>query len=380
MALNPTVMEPIREEKTVPSEEAVRAVKFAGDNGFLSVVRRRVEEHFRKTGQRQRDCPGMYLKTGIMLAWLTSSYVLLVFAADTWWQALLLAISLGLAMAGIGFNVQHDAAHHAYSRHEWINRLLALALDLIGGSSYLWRWKHNVFHHTYVNITGKDTDIDLGALARLTPHQKLLKVHRWQHFYLWGLYGWMAIRWQLFGDFRDMITGKIGDHRVPPRRGWDLVTFIAGKLVFFTLAFALPMLYHPVWVVLLMYGVVSFVLGVVLAIVFQLAHCVEQATFPLPRPGTGRMDNPWAIHQVQTTVDFARNSRVGSWLLGGLNFQIEHHLFPRICHVNYPSIAPLVEETCQEFGVKYERHPTFRAGLRSHFRWLRRMGRPDGGG
>jgi len=379
MALNQPVMEPIREEEPVPSEEPTRAVKFAGDNGFLSVVRRRVEEHFQKTGQRQRDCPQMYLKTAFVLALFASSYVLLVFAADTWWQALLLAISLGLAMAGIGFNVQHDAAHHAYSRHEWINRLLALTLDLIGGSSYLWRWKHNVFHHTYVNITGEDTDIDLGSLARLTPHQKLLKVHRWQHFYLWPLYGWMAIRWQLFGDFRDLITGKIGDHRIPPPRGWDLVTIIVGKLVFFTLAFGLPMLYHPIWVVLLMYGVASFVLGVVLAIVFQLAHCVEQASFPLPRPDTGRMDSPWAIHQVQTTVDFARNSRVVSWLLGGLNFQIEHHLFPRICHVNYPSIAPVVEETCQEFGVKYERHPTFRAGLRSHYRWLRRMGRPDGG-
>jgi linoleoyl-CoA desaturase len=118
------------------------------------------------------------------------------------------------------------------------------------------------------------------------------------------------------------------------------------------------------------------VAGVVVSVVFQLAHCVEEAEFPLPREDSGLVENAWAIHQVETTVDFARGSRVESWLLGGLNFQIEHHLFPRVCHVNYPAISKLVEQTCQEFGVKYREHVSFRAGLASHFRWLRRMGTP----
>ena len=157
-------------------------------------------------------------------------------------------------------------------------------------------------------------------------------------------------------------------------KGWDLVTFVAGKVVFFTLALAIPLLLHPVWIVLLSYLVASLVQGVALAVVFQLAHCVEEAGFPLPREDTGRMEAAWAVHQVETTVDFARGDRLLSWFIGGLNFQIEHHLFPRICHVHYPALAPLVQETCREFGLKYVAQETFRGAVASHFRWLRRMG------
>ncbi len=155
-----------------------------------------------------------------------------------------------------------------------------------------------------------------------------------------------------------------------------LVAFLAGKTVFFSLAFGMPLLFHPIWTVLFFYAVAAVVVGLVLSIVFQLAHCVEEAEFPLPGKDTGRIDQPWAVHQAETTVDFARDSRVLSWLLGGLNFQVEHHLFPRICHVNYPAISKLVEETCREFGVRYAENRSFWAGIASHFRWLRRMGKP----
>jgi len=310
----------------------------------------------------------------VTVAVFAASYVLLVFVAQTWWQALPLAILLGLGAAGIGFNIQHDGGHHAYSNHPWINNLMAMTLDMIGGSSYVWYCKHAIFHHTYVNITGHDTDIDLGIFARLTPHQTWFTFHRWQHVYLWPLYGLLAIKWHLLSDFRNIITGRIGGHRFPRPAGWQLAIFLAGKVIFFTLAFGIPLAFHPVWVVLAFYGVAALVLGIALSVVFQLAHCVEQAEFPLPRPDTGRIENAWAIHQAQTTVDFVRRSWMAAWLLGGLNFQIEHHLFPRICHVNYPAMSKLVEETCREFGVKYTEHPSFRAGLASHFRWLRRMG------
>jgi linoleoyl-CoA desaturase len=250
---------------------------------------------------------------------------------------------------------------------------------MIGGSSFVWHWRHNVFHHTYVNINGEDADVDLGFLGRLTPHHERLRMHRWQHFYLWMLYGFLTMKWQLYDDFHDVISGRIGaKQRFPRPGGWELVTFFAGKLSFFTLAFAIPILLHPVWMVLLLYGVSSFVLGIVMAVVFQLAHCVEEAQFPLPQRNTQRMDHCWAVHQIETTVDFARTSPVVSWLLGGLNFQIEHHLFPRICHVNYPGISRVVEATCREFGVRYSEHASVWAGMVSHFRWLRRMGSSAG--
>ena len=360
-----------------PEKGTARGVKFASDAGFQKEVRRRVDEYLRDTGRRQRDCPRMYLKTAVILVCLATFYGLLVFVAQTWWQALPLAILLGLAMAAIGFNVQHDAGHHGYSNRAWVNKLMSLTLDMVGGSSYLWHWKHAVYHHTYVNITGHDTDIELGALGRLTPYQRRLPFHRWQHLYLWPLYGLMVIKWHLYDDFHDVITGRIGEHRFPRPRGSELAIFLAGKAVFLTLAFGVPLLLHSVWAVFLFYGVAAVVLGMVLSVVFQLAHCVEEAAFPLPRPGTGRIDNAWAVHQVETTVDFARDSRVLSWLLGGLNFQIEHHLFPRICHVNYPAIAGVVEQTCREFGVRYSAHKSFWAGLVSHYRWLRRLGNSD---
>ncbi|HJT76709.1 MAG TPA: acyl-CoA desaturase [Gemmataceae bacterium] len=355
---------------------ATGELKFAASDGFQGALRRRVAQYFRRTGRRPRDCPRMYLKTAIIFAWFAASYGLLVFLAGTWWLAVPLVISLGLAMAAVGFNIQHDAGHGAYSDRGWVNKLMALTLDLLGGSSYVWGRKHNSVHHTYANITGHDGDIDLGFIGRLSPHQKRLPFHRLQHFYLWALYGLVPIKWQFYDDFQKVITGRIGAHRLARPKGWNLVSFIGGKVCFFALALGLPLLLHPLWAVALAYVGASLVQGVVLSVVFQMAHCVEEAAFPLPRPDTGRMDAAWAEHQVETTVDFARRSRLLSWFIGGLNFQIEHHLFPRICHIHYPMLAPLVEETCREFGLRYVAHKSFLEGVVAHFRWLRRMGMP----
>jgi linoleoyl-CoA desaturase len=352
-------------------------LKFGTNSAFQLELRRRVDEYFRVTGRRQRDCWQMYLKTAILIAGLAVSYLLLVFVAHAWWQSVPLAILLGLAAAGIGFNVQHDGGHHAYSDHPSINKLMAMTLDLIGGSSYVWHWKHDVIHHTYVNVTGHDSDLNLGFLGRVTPHQPRLAFHRWQHLYLWPLYGFVAVKWQLVDDFRRLIAGRIGSYRVQRPTGPDLVLLVAGKATFLTWAFGIPLLFHPVHVVLFHYGVAALVLGTALTVVFQVAHCVGEAAFPLPAAGAERLERAWAIHQAETAVDFARRSRGVAWLLGGLNFQIEHHLFPRISHVNYPAISKLVEETCRDFGVAYKEYRSFREGVTAHFRWLRRMGMPN---
>jgi len=356
------------------------ALKFGTDSAFQLELRRRVDEYFQVTGRRRRDCWEMYLKTAILLAGLAVTYLLLVFVVHAWWQSVPLAVLLGLAAAGIGFNIQHDGGHHAYSDHRSINKLMAMTLDLIGGSSYLWHWKHVVIHHTYVNVTGYDSDLNLGIFGRVTPHQRRLTFHRWQHLYLWPLYGFLAIRWHLVDDFRRLIAGRIGSHRIRRPTGWDLVFLVAGKVTFFACAFGVPMLLHPVNVVLIHYGIAALVLGITLAVVFQVAHCVEEAAFPPLSAATGRIERPWAIHQAETTVDFARPNRVVAWLLGGLNFQIEHHLFPRISHVNYPAISKLVEQACRDFEVTYIEHRSFRAGVIAHFRWLRRMGMPTTNG
>jgi linoleoyl-CoA desaturase len=299
-----------------------------------------------------------------------------VFAASTWWQAALLSTLLGLVMAGIGFNVAHDGSHEAFSSRRFVNRLAANALDLLGGSSCVWRVKHNRLHHSAPNVVGTDDDIDIAPFGRLAPGQRHRWFHRFQHFYLWPLYGLLPLKWQLVDDFRAVATGRVGSHVFRRPRGLSLAAFVGGKAVFFGLAVGMPALFHPLWLVLCVYGATSLVLGVTLSVVFQLAHCVEEAEFPAA--GAGETD--WAKRQIVSTVDFAPGNRLLTWYLGGLNYQVEHHLFPRVCHALYPRLSAAVREVCREHGVEHRANPTLWSALRSHYRWLRRMGRAETGG
>ena len=351
-------------------------VKFDRAAAFHQELKATVAAYFASTGRRERGLMAMYVKTAIILAWFAASYILLVFVAQTWWQAVPCALSLGLSVAGIGFNIQHDGSHGGYSRSDAVNRLMACALDLVGGSSYFWHWKHNILHHSFTNIAGADDDINIGVLGRLAPTQRRYFFHRFQHYYMWALYGVVPLKWQLVDDFKELVKSRVGSKPVPPPRGMELVLFWAGKAGLVTLAFVIPLLVHSVWVVATFYLGTMFVLGVVLATVFQLAHCVEEAAFPVPVGEPARIPAEWAVHQVQTTVDFAQRNRILTWYLGGLNFQIEHHLFPRISHLHYPAIAPMVKSVCEAFGVKYHAHRSMLAAARSHFRSLRQMGRP----
>jgi linoleoyl-CoA desaturase len=342
---------------------------------FRRDLEARVAGYFDTSGLSRHGSWRLYLKTAILMIWLVGSYVALVWGATAWWQSVPLAISLALAMAGVGFNIQHDGSHGAYSRHGSINKVAALSLNLLGGDAYFWRFKHNIAHHSYPNISGSDDDIYLGPFARMSPHQPRYWFHRFQHLYVWGLYALLAIKWQLFGDFRAMIRPGIADTRVSRPRGWDLVWFCAGKAIFMTFAFVIPLLHHGLFPTLGLYLLTTHVLGLTLAIVFQLAHCVEEAEFRVPADGSRRIDRDFTAHQVETAVDFARDSRLWTWYLGGLNYQVEHHLFPKTCHIHYPAISPIVETACRAHGIPHRSHPTMRGALRSHVRWLKRMGR-----
>lgn len=350
-------------------------LRFPSSGVFFIELKRRVAAYFEQRQIEPHANAAMYVKTAVILSWLLASYLGLMLWAHTAWQVVLLSISGGLAMAGLGFNIQHDGGHHGYSGHPWVNGLMAWTLDLIGASSYVWHFKHNIIHHTYTNIAHVDADTDVGFFARLTPSHQRRAFHRYQHLYIWFLYMLLPFKWIYFDDYRDLATMRIGTQRFPRPNAWRLAGLLGMKAFYLLWAVVLPLSLRPVGGVVLAYVVSAVTLGLTLSVVFQLAHCVELAQFPVPT-SDHTMDSEWAVHQVHTTVDFAPRSRLLTWFLGGLNFQVEHHLFPRICHVHYPAIAQIVKATCAEYGVTYRSHSTFWQALRAHASWLAVMGRP----
>lgn len=322
----------------------------------------------------------MYLKTAVILAWFVGSWALLVFRENPWWVAVPLAMSLGLSIAAVGMGIQHDANHGAYSRRPWVNRAFGLTLDLMGVCSYFWRLKHNVIHHTYTNIRGVDFDLDFGSIARLSPEQRRRGYHRYQQYYLWFLYCFLLPKWVFHDDFVLLRTLRAGPHDLPrPGRG-EVALFYGAKVVFVAWSLVIPALFHPIWQVLLFHLIAVSTMGVALSSTFQLAHCAEMADFP-EAPADGQIvAEDFAAHQVQTTVDFAQDHGLLTWFLGGLNYQVEHHLFPKVCHLHYPALSRIVRETAADHGIRYRCEPTLRRALAAHYRHLRKMGREDGEG
>jgi linoleoyl-CoA desaturase len=282
-----------------------------------------------------------------------------------------------MAIASVGFNVMHDANHRGYSDNPRLNKLISLSAEMLGMSGYRWRTKHNVWHHTYTNIAGFDDDAETYGLMRLTPRAPWKPLHRYQAWYFPVVYSMIALDF-IMRDFMMVSIGKSdASHIYPKMSATDKVTFWAGKLFFFVIMFALPLLVFPWWQVLIGFLVVMLTVGLILGVVFQLAHICADAAFPAPIGNPPRIDNEWAVHQVETTVDFAPHNRVLDWYIGGLNYQIEHHLLPHICHLNYPRLAPIVRATCEEFGVRYTCHATRREAFAWHWRELRLLGRPN---
>ena len=352
-----------------------KKVRFLPVKQFEKQLRVRVDEYFKDNNLGKRDSFSMYKKSAIVLSWLIASYCFLVFLNLPHWGIILASVSMCLALNAVGFNIMHDGNHRAYSDNPNVNRLMGFSLDIIGGSSYFWYWKHNYLHHTYPNITGIDDDIEAGIVARLSPYQKRYFFHSYQHLYIWFLYGFLLIKWHLYEDFYNYISKKIHNHTFPRPKGWDLFLFVFGKICFFSLAFVIPSMFYPFLYVVLFYFLITFVQGVILTIVFQLAHCNEEAEFLEYKDENDRLNSSWLVHQLETTADFSRENKVLNWYIGGLNFQVEHHLFPKICHVHSPAISHIVERTCKEFGITYNAYDNLRTGISSHYRWIYQMGR-----
>ncbi len=346
---------------------------------FFTTLNRRVNDYFVQNNISRHATVGMVLKTIAMLSIYIVPYTLIVTSAVSHPLAVFAMWCLaGLGMAGIGLSVMHDANHGAYSRRSWANKLLGFTMNFLGGNMNNWKIQHNVLHHSFTNIDGLDEDIGVRIALRFSPHQPLRKIHRFQYIYAWVLYALMTLLWITTTDFRQIKGWKaegLIEKQGRTYRGL-LAELFATKFAYYAYALALPLWLSPVswWVTLLGFLVMHLIAGFILAIVFQPAHVVPSSDYPLPDT-SGNMEHTWAVHQLHTTCNFAPRNRILSWFVGGLNFQIEHHLFPNICHVHYKKISSIVKQTAREFGLPYYEMPTFRSALRYHGEQLYHLGR-----
>ncbi|MDR4493292.1 MAG: fatty acid desaturase [Nitrospirales bacterium] len=346
-------------------------ILFKGKSNFFGVLRARIDAHF--AGRNRRDDPRLYLKSVIILTWFFSSFALLLSSSD-WVPQLLLCVSTALAACAIGFNIFHDSIHQSFSGNPTINLLLARgSCALLGVSRYFWRYKHNVLHHSFTNVFQWDDDLETRGCLRMSPRQPWEKKFKHQHVYCWFLYSLATIEWIFVKDFIHYFTMRINPFQpYPPMSKLDKIEFWTSKMAYFTVFLGLPFLMQPVWTCVAGLMIFHLTLGLSVTLIFNLAHVMEKPSFPVPKGVTlPTFESEWAIHQLATTVNFGRDNRLLTWFSGCLNYQIEHHLFPKVSHTHYPEMSLILKRTAQEFGLPYHDYPTYLSALKSHFRTLK---------
>jgi linoleoyl-CoA desaturase len=361
------------------SNEMKQTVRFQRDQmGFSKDLKSRVREYFKKNNISKYGNFNMYIKTATMLAIYFVPYFLMLFDVITNpWIVIGMWAVMGVGMSVIGLSVMHDACHNAYSRKKWVNSTIGYVINFVGGSKPNWQMQHNVLHHTYTNIDGLDQDIENGGLIRLSPNTEWSKAHKYQHIYAWFLYSLMTIMWATsknYSELKDFV--KLNVLATQNRTKKSLLAEISlTKIGYFAYILALPLIFMaPSWYVILIgFVLMHMISGIILAAIFQPAHVVETSEFNVAEEG--RIDKSFEAHQLYNTANFATNAPVFSWFVGGLNFQIEHHLFPNICHVHYKKISKIVEETAKEYNLPYNVQPSFFRALVNHTKMLKLMGR-----
>jgi linoleoyl-CoA desaturase len=338
-------------------------------------LKNRVQAYFDETGRKSTGNPILFTKAISMVLAFVFLYVQLLFWTPVWYFGLFECIIMGCLVAGIGFNIMHDGSHGSFSKYKWINRFAASASSMMGANHFMWNMKHNMIHHSFTNIDGVDDDIAIGVLMRMAPTQKRLKVHRFQQYYFWILYMLLYIFWIFFSDYQKYFSRKIGNMPLKKMLLKDHAEFWIVKFYHATIFILIPIIAVGWKFWLVGFITMSLIAGFVLSIVFQLAHTVEETSFPLVEVQTSKMPDEFAAHQIKTTANFATDNPIISWLVGGLNFQIEHHLFPKISHVHYPAISAIVKKVCSEYNLTYIEYPTLRMAVLAHVRFLKKLGR-----
>ena len=365
--------------------EKLDIVRFApkGKDSFYDAVIAKVKDYFEANQISPYANTGMWLKTIIMLLLYFVPYTLMIsgLTSGSLWLFFLMWFIMGMGMSGIGTSIMHDANHGTYSANKKVNNFISHILEIIGGYTVTWRIQHNVLHHTYTNVAGLDEDLGSIRLLRLSPRQPMYWFHRYQYIYAWFFYSIMTLFWMTAKDYLQVVRYKQHDllikHKVSLSEAVLRITLY--KLFYYTYIMLFPILFLniPWYLVVTGFLVMHFTAGLFLSCVFQPSHIMEVSPYSLPvgLAGERRMEDSWAVHEVVNTTDFAPNNRPLSWFIGGLNYQIEHHLFTGICHVHYRKLAPIVQSTTASFGLPYNTQPTFFKALLEHAKMLKKLGR-----
>ncbi|MFK7002012.1 fatty acid desaturase family protein [Flavobacterium oreochromis] len=343
---------------------------------FFRTLNTRVNNYFKENNIQKTGNWKLYLKTIVMFSIFLTPYFFLIGMEMPFWAYLLLNVVIGIGMAGVGMNVMHDGNHGSYSSKQWLNKIMGGSIYILAGNVYNWQVQHNVLHHTYTNIPGHDEDLEAGRILRFSKQAKWHRFHKFQHYYSIFLYGLLTFNWAITTDFLQMkryLKRKLSyGEFINPAIRWT--TLIITKIIYFSIWLVVPIVLGITWwKVVLGFVVMHYTAGLILSVIFQLAHVIEDTETPVPNV-EGEMENTWAIHQLFTTVNFAPKNWLINWYTGGLNHQIEHHIFPNISHIHYGKIAEIVKQTAKECNLPYHEYKTTRAAIVSHFRHLRELG------
>lgn len=345
---------------------------------FFTTLRKRVDGYFRENKISRHYNKQMALKTILLLTLYIGGFVCAITLKPSLPFVLIIWTIMGLSKAGIGMSVMHDANHGAYSSSTKVNYWLGHSLNLVGASVFNWKMQHNVLHHTYTNIVDMDDDVEDKAMMRFSPHTRVKWFQKLQFIYAFLFYGILTLYWALLKDFAQFFKYiKNGTNRNSKQQ--NRIAFgkiLLSKIIYIGVFFVLPIffLHVPAMHIVIGFLLMHFIAGVLLTLIFQLAHAVEETAHPLPN-AEGNIENTWAVHQMHTTVNFATKNRALSWYLGGLNYQVEHHLFPSVCHVHYPKISEIVKSTAEEFNIPYLENETLLDAVKSHLKLLKRFGK-----
>lgn len=357
----------------------MKTIQFSRVNNaqFFRTLNQRVNQYFKENQLKKTGNWKLYSKAIIMFALFLIPFTLILTVTMPQWVMLLLVIVTGIGMAGVGMNVMHDSNHGSFSSKKWVNKIMGSSIYILAGNVYNWKVQHNVLHHTYTNIKDHDEDIEAGKIIRFSKHSKWFKIHKLQKYYSIFLYGLLTINWAITTDFKQMrsyLKRKLSYGTFPnPTTEWTKL--VITKIIYYLLWIVLPIVVLNVdwWKVLIGFFVMHYTAGIILSLVFQLAHIVPMAETPKPDEN-GNLEHSWAVHQLYTTANFAPSNWLINFYTGGLNYQVEHHIFPNISHIHYKKLAKIVKQTAQEFNLPYNEYKTTRRAIIEHFRHLGALG------